>query len=104
MVSEPNDKPTRSTTNDDRMLALEVSNHSLRRQVKAQKEEFASLRNEKDALADAIAQMGWKIEARDARTGETNQINNREDESVNRNCGPVGGSGEPNGSMQNGGL
>ena len=40
------------------MLALEVSNHSLRRQVKARKEEFASLRNEKDALADAIAQMG----------------------------------------------
>jgi len=64
--------PTRSTTNDDYMLALEVSNHSLSRHVEARKEEFASLRNGKDALTDAIAQMGRKIEARDARTGETN--------------------------------
>ena len=47
--------PTRSTTNDDCMSALEVSNHSLSRQVEAQKEEFASLRNGKDALTDAIA-------------------------------------------------
>ena len=57
-----------------------------------------------DALTDAIAQMGRKIEARDARIGEANQNNNHEDEFVNRNHGPIEGSGEPNGSMQNGGL
>ena len=45
------------------MLALEVSNHSLSRQVEAQKEESTSLHNGKDALTDAIAQMGRKIEA-----------------------------------------
>ena len=54
------------------MLALEVSNHSLSRQVEARKEESTSLHNGKDALTDAIAQMGRKIEARDARTGEDN--------------------------------
>ena len=48
--------------------------------------------------------MGRKIKARDARTGEANQNNNREDESVNRNRGLIEGSGDPNGSMQNGGL
>lgn len=32
--------PTRSTTHDDRLLALEVSNHSFRRQFDIQKEEF----------------------------------------------------------------
>ena len=64
--------PTRSTTNDDYMLALEVSNHSLSRQVEARKEESTSLHNGKDALTDAIAQMGREIEARDARTGEDN--------------------------------
>ena len=99
-----NPSPTQSTTNDDCMSALEVNNHSLSRQVEARKEESASLRNGKDALTNAIAQMGRKIKARNARTGEANQNNNREDESVNRNRGLIEGSGDPNGSMQNGGL
>ena len=53
MINYPS--PTRSTTNDDYMLALEVSNHSLSRQVEARKEESTSLHNGKDALTDAIA-------------------------------------------------
>lgn len=64
MTNKP--PPTRSTTNDDCMSALEVSNHSLCRQVGARKEEFSSLHNVNDALTDATAQMGRKIEARDA--------------------------------------
>ena len=36
-----NPPPTRSTTNDDRIAALEVSDHSIQRQIEVQGEEFA---------------------------------------------------------------
>ncbi|XP_075640360.1 uncharacterized protein LOC142612122 [Castanea sativa] len=39
MTSNP--PSTRSTANDDRIAALEVSDHSIRRQIKVQGEEFA---------------------------------------------------------------
>ncbi|XP_065632203.1 uncharacterized protein LOC136068679 [Quercus suber] len=45
MTSNP-PPSTRSTTNDDRLSALEVSNHSLRRQVDGHKEELTAIREE----------------------------------------------------------
>lgn len=57
-----NPPPTRSTTNDNQITALEVSDHSIRRQIEVQGEEFAKeftdIKESVEALANAIAQMG----------------------------------------------
>ena len=37
-----NPPPTHSTTNEDRIVALEVRDHSIRRQIEVQGEEFAT--------------------------------------------------------------
>nr|POF09447.1 hypothetical protein CFP56_48382 [Quercus suber] len=48
---------THSTSAEDRMAALEVSNHGIKRQLDSHQEEFAGIRNSIEALADSIAQM-----------------------------------------------
>nr|POF25383.1 hypothetical protein CFP56_32624 [Quercus suber] len=48
---------TRSTSAEDRMAALEVSNHGIKRQLDSHQEEFVGIRNSIEALADSIAQM-----------------------------------------------
>ncbi|KAL4608000.1 hypothetical protein ACB092_09G215900 [Castanea dentata] len=78
-----NPPPTRSTTHDDRLLALEVSNHSIWRQFDTQKEEFTkeftNIKESMEALSNAIAQMGRKMERMD------NQNSNFEEGSASRN-------------------
>ena len=54
MTSNP-PPSTRSTTNDDQLSALEVSSHSLRRQVDGHKEELTAIREDIDALSNAVA-------------------------------------------------
>ena len=48
---------TRSTTNDDRLAALEVSTHSLKQQADTQKEEIACMKGALEALTDVLAKM-----------------------------------------------
>ena len=61
-----NPPPTSSTTHDDHLLALEVNNHSIWRQFDIHKEEFTkeftNIKESVEALYNAIAQMGWKME------------------------------------------
>ncbi|KAF3973533.1 hypothetical protein CMV_003049 [Castanea mollissima] len=61
---------TRSTTNNDRLSALEVSTHSLKQQVKAQKEEFASMKGAMEALTNAVAKMSRAMEEKGVRIDE----------------------------------
>jgi len=49
---------TRSTSAEDRMAALEVSNHGIKRQLDSHQEEFVGICNSIEALVDSIAQMG----------------------------------------------
>lgn len=87
--------PTRSTTHDDRLLTLEVSNHSFRRQFDIQKEEFTeeftNIKESVEALSNAIAQMGRKMERMD------NQNSNFEEGSASRNRETNGGLANQNG-------
>ena len=48
---------THSTTNDDRLAALEMSTHSLKQQTDSQREEFAGMKGAMEALTDAVAKM-----------------------------------------------
>ena len=115
MTKNPNPPPTRSTTNDDRISALEVSNHSIRRQVEAQREEFVkeftNIKKNMEALSSAIAQMGRRIEGMDIQNnttphnshheeGSTNQNHNHEGSSPNRNSGSEGTQGGTIGGVQ----
>ena len=99
-----NPPPTRSTTNDDRIAALEVSDHSIWRQIEVQGEEFAKeftdIKESVEALANAIAQIGRRIEgmnshheegsaSRNRGNGENSASRNRRTEETNG--GTVGG-------------
>ena len=46
---------THSTSAEDRMDALEVSNHGIKRQLDSHQEEFAGIYNSIKALVDSIA-------------------------------------------------
>ena len=76
---------TRSTTNDDRLLALEVSTHSIRQQVESQKEEFVTMKAGLDALTSAVAQISRALEAKGMRMDETNNNGDRDNGSINQN-------------------
>nr|POE99242.1 hypothetical protein CFP56_42616 [Quercus suber] len=76
---------TRSTTNDDRLSALEVSTHSIRQQVESQKEEFAIVKAGLDALTSAVAQISRALEEKGARLDETNNNGDRNNVSINQN-------------------
>ena len=97
MTSNP-PPSTRLTTNDDQLSALEVSSHSLRRQVDGHKEELTAIREGIDALSNAVVKMGRQLEARGDRTNEISQNDNHGDGSINRNCGE--GNGGPTGGIQ----
>ena len=90
-----NPPPIRSTTHDDCLSALEVSNHSIWRQFDIQKEEFTkdftNIKESVEALPNAIAQMGQKMERMD------NQNNNLKGGSASRNHETNGGSANQNG-------
>nr|POE88847.1 chaperone protein dnaj gfa2, mitochondrial [Quercus suber] len=81
-----NPPPTRSTTNDDRIAALEVSDHSIWRQIEVQGEEFAKeftdIKESVEALANAIAQMGRKIEGMDSQRNSTAHNSHHEEGSA----------------------
>ena len=66
---------THSTTNDDRLAALEVSTHSLKQQADAQKEEFAGMKGALEALTDAVAKMSRAMEERGTRVDEDQSSN-----------------------------
>lgn len=115
MKNNPNPPSTRSTTNDDRISALEVSNHSIRRQVEAQREEFVkeftNIKKTMEALSSAIAQMGRRIEGMDVQNnttphnsrheeGSTSQNHNLEGSSPNRNSSSEGTQGGTIGGVQ----
>nr|POF23276.1 hypothetical protein CFP56_27947 [Quercus suber] len=68
---------TRSTSAEDRMAALEVSNHGIKRQLDSHQEEFAGIRNRIEALADSIAQM-VKERVDDAEGNSVSQPRNGE--------------------------
>lgn len=76
MTSNP-PPSTRSITNDDQLAALEVSSHSLQRQVDDQREELTGIYESIDALFNAVAK------ARSERTNESNQNDNHRNGSVN---------------------
>ena len=84
-----NPPPTRSTTHDDYLSALEVSNHSIQRQFDIQKEEFTkeftNIKESVEALSNTIAQMGQKMERMD------NQNSNFEEGSASHNRETKGG-------------
>ena len=90
-----NPPPTRSTTHDDHLSTLEVSNHSIRRQFDIQKEEFTkeftNIKESMEALSNAIAQMGRKLERMD------NQNSNFEEGVASRNHETNGGLANQNG-------
>ena len=96
MTNYPNPPPIRSTTNDDRISTLEVSNHSIRRQVEAQREEFVkeftNIKKTMEALFIAIAQMGRRIEGMDIQNYTTPHNSHREEGSTRRNHNPEGSS------------
>ena len=46
---------THSTSAEDRMDALEVSNHGTKRQLDSHQEEFTGIHNSIEALVDSIA-------------------------------------------------
>ena len=75
---------THSTTNDDRLAALEVSTHSLKQQADAQKEEFAGMKGALEALTDAVAKMSRAMEDRGTRVDEEQSNSGRDNGSINR--------------------
>lgn len=91
MTSNP-PPSTGSITNDDQLAALEVSSHSLQRQVDDQREELTGIYESIDALFNAVAK------ARSERTNESNQNDNHRNGSVNWNHGES--SGGPTGGIQ----
>ena len=101
-----NPPPTRSTTNDDRIAALEVSDHSIRRQIEVQGEEFAKefidIKESVEALANAIAQMGRRIEGMNSHREEGSASRNRGngENSASRNHGSEGTNGGTVGGIQ----
>ena len=76
---------TRSTTNDDRLAALEISTHSLKQQTDSHREEFASMKGAMEALTDAVAKMSRAMESRGIRVDENHSEDNRDHGSINRN-------------------
>uniref|UniRef100_A0A7N2MJ05 NERD domain-containing protein n=1 Tax=Quercus lobata TaxID=97700 RepID=A0A7N2MJ05_QUELO len=92
---------TRSTTNDDRLAALEVSTHSLKQQADAQKEEFAGMKGALEALIDAVAKMSRATEDRGTRVDEEQNSSGRDNGSINRHHEYGEGSrGTQQGSLQ----
>lgn len=87
-----NPPPTRSTSNDDRLSALEVSNYSLQRQFDTHRDEiakeFTNIRESMEALSNAIAQMGCRLDSQDSDNqngGSTSKNHELETGSVSRN-------------------
>ena len=76
---------TRSTTNDDRLAALEISTHSLKQQTDSHREEFAGMKGAMEALTDAVAKMSRAMESRGIRVDENHSDDNRDHGSINRN-------------------
>ena len=76
---------TRSTTNEDRVAALEVSNHSLRQQFKSQKEEFTTVKEGLEALTVAVAKMTRAMEGKGIQIDEPSNNNGRDNSSTNQN-------------------
>ena len=75
-----NPPPTRLTTHDDRLSALEEFT-----------KEFTNIKESVEALSNTIAQMGWKMEWMD------NQNSNFAEGSASRNCETNGGLANQNG-------
>ncbi|KAF3960584.1 hypothetical protein CMV_014711 [Castanea mollissima] len=69
---------TSSTTNDDRLSALEVSTHSLKQQIEAQKEGFPSMKGAMKALANAITKMSRAMEEKGVRINEDHSSSGRD--------------------------
>ena len=73
-------------------MALEVSNHSLRRKFDTQREEFAkeftNIKESVEALSNAIGQMGRRLDGKDS--------DNHNDGSASRNHKPEIGSASSN--------
>ena len=91
-----NPPPTRSTTNDDWIATLEVSDHSIWRQIEVQGEKFAKeftdIKESVEALTNAIAQMGRRIEGMNSHHEEGSASRNRGngENSTSRNHGSEG--------------
>nr|POF20249.1 hypothetical protein CFP56_48215 [Quercus suber] len=92
---------TPSTTNDDRLAALEVSTHSLKQQADAQKEEFAGIKGALEALTDAVAKMSRAMEEKGTWGDEDQSSSGRDNGSINRHREYRKGSrGTQQGSLQ----
>lgn len=96
---------TRSTTNEDRVAALEVSNHSLRQQFESQKEEFTTVKEGLEALTISVAKMTRAMEGKGIQIDEPSNNNGRDNSSTNQNhdtgeCSRHQSHGTHHGSIQ----
>ena len=86
----------RSTTNEDRLSALEVDTHTINHQLEKMNEEIATIKNGLEALTNAVAQIGKDLEAIGGRGKESSSVRLEEDrgnKSVNQTRGNSQGGG-----------
>jgi len=95
---------TRSTTIDDRVATLEVSNHSLQQQFMSQKEEFATVKEGLEALTIAVAKMTRAMEEKGIQIDEPNNNNGRDNSSTNQNQETGECSGHQSHGIHNGSI
>ena len=86
----------RSTTNEDRLSALEVDTHTINHQLEKMNEEIATIKNGLEALTNAVAQIGKDLEAIGGRGKELSSVHLEEDKGnrlVNQTWGNSQGGG-----------
>ena len=82
----------RSTTNEDRLSALEVDTHTINCQLEKMNEEIATVKNGLEALTNAVAQIGKDLEAIGGRGKESSSVRLEEDRG-NRSVNQTRGKG-----------
>lgn len=63
-----------STTNEDRLLALEVDTHTINCQLEKTNEEIATVKNGLEALTNVVAQIGNDLKAIGGRGKESGSV------------------------------
>ena len=102
-----NPPPTRSTSNDNCLSALEVRNHSLQRQFDTHRDEiakeFTNIKESMEALSNAIARMGRRLDSQDSdnqNSGSASKNHELETGSANRNNRTKVSNGGTTGGIQ----